>query len=143
MVNRDTIHAKVREIHSRVERVRHHCPPDVASLAADQDTQDLVAFNLFLAVQAAVDVATHIVADERWAGVDSMAEHFRRLEEHGVLSEKTAAALARAVGLRNAVAHGYASTDVTLLYRAATDGLADLEDFARQVSRWMEKQGSA
>lgn len=136
MVNADTIHAKVREIEARVERVRHHCPPDATALVADQDTQDLVAFNLFLAVQAAVDVATHLVADERWAGVDSMAEHFGRLAEHGVLTPETATALARAVGLRNVVAHGYATTDITLLHRAATEGLADLKDFARQVSRW-------
>jgi uncharacterized protein YutE (UPF0331/DUF86 family) len=143
MVDENVITSKLAELEARVARVRHHCPADAEALADDQDAFDLVAFNLMLAVQACVDVAGHLIADQGWAPAKDLREAFQRLQEHGVLSREAAGALGRASGLRNVVAHVYARADPDLVFRAATSGLADLERFSREVAGWVTGRSEA
>ncbi|MGH7296294.1 MAG: type VII toxin-antitoxin system HepT family RNase toxin, partial [Polyangiaceae bacterium] len=65
-MNRDLLASKLADLSDRVGRVRSHGRPTVAELAADRDALDLVAFNLMLAVQTCADIASHLIADERW-----------------------------------------------------------------------------
>ena len=90
-----------------------------------------------LAVQACLDIASHLIADEGWESVATSADSFLRLAEHGVISRATAKPLGLASGLRNVVAHEYANIRPGLVFMAATDGLADLERFAQEVGAWM------
>jgi len=136
VVDKNLLAAKLAELADRIDRVRTHVPANAATLEADRDALDLVAFNLMLCVQTCVDIASHVVADEGWPAARSLAEGFTRLEENHVLSPKTAEALRGAVGLRNVVAHGYAGIEPARCFLAATDGLGDLDAFAREISVW-------
>jgi uncharacterized protein YutE (UPF0331/DUF86 family) len=143
MVDLDVLAAKLRELAERLARVREHCRPDAAALAGDRDALDLVSFNLMLAVQVCVDVASHLIADEGWPLAATAAQSFQRLFEHGVISQGVADMLGRATGLRNVVAHGYAGVDPEQIHRAATEGLADLERFASEVGAWVSGRASS
>ena len=136
MVDADLVAAKLAELCTRIDRVRAHVPRDAAALAADADALDLVSFNLLLCVQAALDVSSHIIADEGWAPAATLGETFDRLHESGVLSADAAGAMRKAAGLRNVVAHGYAAVDVKMVHIAATTGLTDLDRFASEVAAW-------
>lgn len=140
MVDPDVVVAKLGELHQRISRIEAHRPPDANALARDADAMDLVSFNLMLSVQVCLDIASHLIADEGWEPVTTLAKHFERLAEHGVLTETTAAAVAEAAGLRNIVAHVYAKADPDKIFLAATDGLDDLRNFAREVSAWLTER---
>lgn len=136
MIDADVITAKLAQLAEHTARVRARCPPAPEGFA-NRDTRDLVAFNLMLAVQTCLDIASHVIAGEGWPAAPTLRDAFLSLANENVLEPDTATALARAAGLRNVVAHGYAGVDLDLLYRSATDGLDDLEAFATQVARWM------
>jgi uncharacterized protein YutE (UPF0331/DUF86 family) len=137
VVDRDVVLAKLGELADRITRLRTLCPPTTDDLAADRDRADLVAFNLMLAVQSCLDIASHLIADEGWRAATTLAGAFQRLAEHGVLTKPTADALGKAAGLRNVVAHGYAAVALSLVHQGATAGLRDLETFAREVATWL------
>lgn len=137
MVRLDIVQRKLAELDARVARVRAHRRASPDELASDRDALDLVAFNLMLAVQAACDLAAHLIADEGWTAPATVAECFPQLADHQVITTGTATALRRAVGFRNVVAHGYAGIDVTATYAASTTGLEDLDRFAREVATWL------
>jgi uncharacterized protein YutE (UPF0331/DUF86 family) len=137
MVKKDLVAAKLAELAERVARVRAKCPASADQLAADLDALDIVSFNLMLAVQLCADIASHISADEGWLPAKSLAEGFTRLEQHGVINATLADNLRRAVGLRNVVAHGYGRVDASFVFAAATNGLTDLSDFARDLAKWL------
>jgi len=105
VVDKDVVAAKLAELARRVERVRANRPGDERALAEDPDALDLVSFNLMLAVQTCLDLASHLIADEGWPPAGTLAAAFHRLQEHGVLSHGTAAALGEAAKFRNLVAH--------------------------------------
>ena len=140
MVRLEIVQRKLAELDHRVARVRAHRRASRDELASDRDALDLVAFNLMLAVQAACDLAAHLIADEGWTAPASVAECFHQLAEHQVISAATAAALRRAVGFRNIVAHGYAGIDIAATHAASTAGLDDLDRFAREVATWLARR---
>lgn len=140
MTDRDVVTAKLAELEDRLGRVRANVRATASELASDRDASDLVAFNLMLAVQTCLDVASHVIADERWAPAATLAESFHRLAERGVITAETDAALGRAASLRNVVAHGYGRVVSDILFTAATHGVLDLERFAREVAAWMARR---
>lgn len=137
MVDRNVVTARLAELADRIGYLRTRCPASADDLVTDRDTRDLVSFNLMLAVQTCLDLASHVIADEGWPPAVSLADSFHRLAEHRVISPTTARALARAAGLRNVVAHGYGRADFRLVHAGATSGLGDLETFAREVAAWV------
>lgn len=137
MVDANVVSEKLKQLSSRLEKIQARCPADPEDFAADGDLLDLVSFNLLLAVQTCVDLATHLIGDESWAPAATAREAFERLEEHGVISKETARSLRQAVGLRNVVAHGYAGVDPAQIHTAARAGLVDLERFAAELSAWI------
>jgi len=140
MVDLDVVTAKLGELARRIERIREHCPAEARTLPLDEDTLDLVSFNLLLAIQACLDVASHLIADEGWPPTATLAESFHRLAEHGVLTTETADTLGAAAGMRNVLAHVYASVDPEKVHHAATAGLAELERFAAEVGGWLQER---
>lgn len=138
MVNAGVVTAKLAELVARIARVRTHTPANAEELRQNQDTLDLVSFNLMLCVQSACDIASHILADEGFRPALTLSESFERLGEQGVISPETSAAMAKAAGLRNVVAHGYAGVDIHAVFQAASRGVVDLDAFASQVAAWMK-----
>jgi uncharacterized protein YutE (UPF0331/DUF86 family)/predicted nucleotidyltransferase len=102
LLNADLVVAKLAELGERIARARSHCPATLEELARDRDALDVVAFNLMLAVQSCLDVASHVIADEGWPPATTLASAFVSLHDHDVLKRETADALGRAAGLRNA-----------------------------------------
>lgn len=61
--------------------------------------------NLFVAIQACLELATRWLADEGWEVPQRYGEIFRALADHGVIDRPLALRLVAATGLRNLVAH--------------------------------------
>ncbi len=62
------------------------------------DVEDIVLVNLQRAVQAAIDLAAHVVAAEAYGLPDSLAGSFSLLESHGVLETGLAERMRKMVG---------------------------------------------
>lgn len=90
-----------------------------------------------LAIQSCADIASHIIADERWSPARTLSESFERLHDQGVLTAPTTAGMKAAVVVRNIVAHGYSRADPLKIHTAATAGLHTLEAFGRETSQWL------
>jgi len=140
MVDVDVVAVKLAEIADRLERVRSCCPAEAETLAQDRDALELVSFNLILAIQAALDVASHIIADEGWPAAATLNESFVRLHEHQVISAETLTGVRPAARLRNILAHMYSSVDPGKVHLAATVGLSELERFAGEVGSWIQER---
>ena len=105
------------------------------ALAGDRDALDLVAFNLMLAVQTCLDLASHLIADEGWEAATSLAESFARLHAYGVITSRSTEALGEAAKFRNVVAHGYAIVDPQRVFLAATHRAARPRTLRRRDQR--------
>jgi len=135
MVRHSLLTAKVMAAEQFIGRVREKLPDSFATFSKDKDLQDVVLFNLIQAIQTCVDIAAHIVSDERMGEAGSMNEFFYRLQEKQVIAIDLTERLVKAVGFRNVCVHGYLDLDFNIAYQAASTGVTDLEDFLAAVVR--------
>ena len=134
MVDQAILLKKIAELRAYVADVRRRLPADAAAFAADADQRDLVAFHLLLAVQNAIDIATHLVASEGLGVPSSHREAFESLAAAGLIDVGLAARVAETASLRNRLAHAYGSVDWLKLHAEAPQHVAALEELAARVA---------
>jgi uncharacterized protein YutE (UPF0331/DUF86 family) len=89
MADPDIIYAKIGNIQNCLRRIRQVTNLDPAALDGF-DAQDIFVLNLQRAVQAAIDLAAHIVASEELGLPDSLRANFTLLEHAGILEPRLA-----------------------------------------------------
>jgi uncharacterized protein YutE (UPF0331/DUF86 family) len=122
-------------------RARTRRPATAAELERDALLQDGLAMSLFVAIQEAIDIAFHIVADEGWGMPGSYSEAFEILAAKQVLDRTILEPLEGMARLRNRIAHGYASVDVRRLWEELPAGLEVLGQFVESVAAFVEDTG--
>jgi uncharacterized protein YutE (UPF0331/DUF86 family) len=101
----------------------------------DLKEERFVEHTLQLAIQAALDVASHIVSDERLGEPATNRDLFDRLATGGWISKELAAKLGDMAGFRNVLVHGYQDVDLDIVVDAATNRLEDLTVFVTAVRK--------
>jgi len=132
MIDRDRLLAKIATIDrclARIADVRGERRKDLLPV----DAEDIASLNLQRAIQAAVDLATHIVSSEGYGTPDSTAGVFVLLEQRGVIDADLATRLRRMVGFRNIAVHEYQTLDPAILESILERHLGDLRTLANRV----------
>jgi len=131
MTDPDLIAKKLALIETCVRELRTIARPD--TLAEDIREQRFVEHTLQIAIQAALDAASHIVADERLGEPSTYRELFELLEKAGYVSRELSTELEKMAGFRNILVHGYDSVDLAIVKDIVETRLGDLEQFAKLV----------
>lgn len=104
-----------------------------AAIERDVKERRFIEHTLQICVQAAQDVASHIVSDEKLGEPSTNLELFNLLATAGWLDEDTARAMRAAVGFRNVVVHGYTAVDPRIVRDVVENHLGDLTAFVAAV----------
>lgn len=118
-------------IETCVRELREVARPE--RIATDVRERRFVEHTLQLAIQAALDVASHIVSDRRLGEPATNRELFDMLASDGWLSADLTASLRRMAGMRNILVHGYTKVDPDQVRLVVTGSLDDLLAFADAV----------
>lgn len=106
----------------------------------DEDIQDLLDRRMQVAIEACIDIATHLVAGLELERKERASDIFLLLGQKEVIASEAAKKLAGAVGLRNILVHEYAEIDYKLAYSNLTEKVEDLRNFGREVLEFLEKR---
>lgn len=115
------------------------CVAELRSLARPEDlSRDVrearfVQHTLQIAIQAALDVASHIVSDERLGEPRSNRELFDLLEGRGLIPVDLAHQLRLMAGFRNILVHGYQEIDLAVVRDVLDHRLDDLLAFVAAI----------
>ncbi len=131
MTDPELLAKKLAAVETYVGELRRLARPE--AIGQDLREERFIAHTLQLAVQAALDAASHIVADQRLGEPRSNRDLFTLLAGARWISGELAEALGRAVGLRNILVHGYEQVDLRILEDAVRHRLGDLLEFVEQV----------
>jgi uncharacterized protein YutE (UPF0331/DUF86 family) len=102
---------------------------DPTRIESDRREEYYAEHALQIAIQAAIDVAAHIVSDEKLG--DPMSNHdlFDLLAKNGWLPPEQVRVLHRMAGFRNVIVHEYESVDVRLVRQVVERHRGDLQAF--------------
>lgn len=133
MIDRELVLAKIATIDrclARIAEVRGERRRDLLPV----DVDDIASLNLQRAIQAAIDLASHILSTEGYGTPDSTAGAFTLLQQRGVLEADLATRLRKMVGFRNIAVHEYQTVDPAILESILTRHLGDLRALTSRVS---------
>jgi len=112
---------------------------ELASLARpDEISRDLrerrfVEHTLQIAIQAALDAASHVVSDDRLGEPNTYRELFDLLEKAAYVPADLARELEKMAGFRNILVHGYDDVDLDIVRDIVENRLADLTRFVECI----------
>lgn len=134
MVDLAVLARKVAAIRDAVGRIREVLPATPDAFLADRTAREVVSLNLFVALQEAIGLATHWLADDGAMVPDTYGDVFSALAERGIIDVGLGERLRAAVGLRNLVAHQYGVRDFARVHEVARVDVANLLTFCEQLS---------
>lgn len=102
-------------------------------LGSDVREQRFVYHTLQLALQSALDVASHIVSARRLGEPSTNRALFALVASDGWIEPDLLPALQAMAGLRNILVHGYQEVDNAIVFDVVSNHLGDLERFVSGI----------
>lgn len=130
MVDADILRRRVDALLRYLKRLDRFATIDRESFLADQDTHQLAERYLHLAVESALDIANHIIADHGYEAPETYRDAFSILARHGLLPDDLASRLQGWAGFRNVLVHAYLDVDHGIAWDAIQRDLGDLRALA-------------
>lgn len=124
---------KLAFVETCVQQLRTLARPD--ALRSDVREERFVEHTLQVAIQSALDVASHIVSDERLGEPETHRELFALLARAGKIPAELAATLQDMAGFRNVIVHGYQDVDLAVVEDVLRNHLDDLLAFVAAIRR--------
>lgn len=131
MTDVELVEKKLAFIETCVRELQQMAQPE--RLAEDIREERFVVYTLQIAIQAALDVAAHIVSDERLGEPQTNRALFDLLQQHGWLPSTLATTMRQMAGFRNIVVHGYQRVDLGIVRHIVAHRLDDLLVFTQAV----------
>ena len=131
MTDPELVEKKLAEIETYLRELRSLADP--SRIRTDVKEERFVSHTLQLAIQSVLDIASHIVSDERLGEPATYRELFTLLERNGWLGPRLAGRLRDMAGFRYLLVHGYAAVDLAVVEEVLSERLEDLGEFAREI----------
>lgn len=131
MTDPELLTKKLAQIETCLRELRVLARPE--AISSDIREQRFVEHTLQIAIQAALDVASHIVSDDRLGEPRTNRELFELLARAGVLASDLATRLSAMAGFRNILVHGYDSVDLAILRDVVEHRVDDLVEFVSRI----------
>ena len=133
----DTIGRLSSELVSALDRLRELAALPQDAFLADPHKIASAKYNFILAIEAAVDMGSHLISKNRWRTPEDYADTFRVLGEKGVFEVPFVQELVKMARLRNRLVHLYWEVDDREVYRILTTRLGDLERFLKGIGEYI------
>jgi uncharacterized protein YutE (UPF0331/DUF86 family) len=127
----DLVEKKLAVIETCVSQLRRLAR--VEEITRDVREERFVEHTLQIAIQAALDVASHIVSDERLGEPTTNRQLFELLAQAGWVEQGLGQRLRDMAGFRNILVHGYAEVDPRILRDVVEHRLGDLLTFVAAI----------
>lgn len=131
MTDPELVEKKLARVEACLRDLRVLARPD--AIATDVMQQRFVEHTLQIALQAVLDVASHIVSDERLGEPASNHELFALLAKAGVIDPAAVPALKAMAGFRNVLVHEYDDVNLAIVRDVVEHRLGDLEAFVAAI----------
>lgn len=129
--DRDLVAKKLARIETCVQELRTLGDP--ARIRSDLREERFFEHTLQIAIQSVLDVASHIVSEERLGEPHSNHELIDLIARRGWIPADLELPLHQMIGFRNVLVHGYESVDLAIVEDIARHRLDDLLAFASAV----------
>ncbi len=129
MVDVEVIKQRLNQLSASLNKIERFKGISLEEFLEDDIIQDVVEYNLFIAINMMIDIATHIVVDNNMGNPETLGEAFSILNKEKYLNDDEAKIYRNMVGLRNILSHEYLKIDKRIIYSVLKNNLVDIKKF--------------
>ena len=129
---------KIERIETYLTQTRLKKDPGIYLFRKERDLQSLILFNLIQAIQACLDIGSHIISDMEWESPQTQAGIFETLAKHKIIRKPLSKKMIQMVGFRNRIVHEYEKIDMRIVHQVWKKNLVDIERFCKAVVEKLE-----
>lgn len=128
MVKPEVIRRRLERLGEYLAILRRYQRYDLETFLSDPEHYGSAERFLQLAIEATLDIGSHIIAEEDLGTIEQSRDIPGRLREHGNISEDLELRWIRMIGFRNILVHDYLEVDRTIVYDVVCNRLVDLAE---------------
>ncbi len=133
-LNQELVRARCQEIAESLERLELFKQKSKEDFLNDRDAQDIAAYRLLVAIEAALSLCYHISAKRLKKVPEEYAECFQILSDAGIVSQELSDRLQKTARFRNMLIHMYWKVDYDIVYDVLQSDLDDLRSFSETMA---------
>ena len=127
MVNIELIKQRLNQLSESLNKIERFKDISLEEFLEDDIVQDVIEYNLFIAINMMIDIATHIVVDNKMGNPQTLGEAFSILNKENYLNDEETKAYRNMVGLRNILSHEYIKIDKKIIHSILKNNLKDIK----------------
>lgn len=108
--------SRLRELDEALKDWKRYQSVPIEEFRENRDKRNMVLYSMLIAIQAAIDIAAHIIAKEHLRKPSTYREIFEILAEKKIISDDLANKLSDLAGFRNVLVHVYWELDLDEVY---------------------------
>lgn len=129
MVDVEVIKQRLNQLSTSINKIERFKEISLEEFLKDDIIQDVVEYNLFIAINMMIDIATHIVVDNNMGSPETLGEAFNILNKEKYLNDEETKVYRNMLGLRNILSHEYINIDKKIIYSILKNNLIDIKKF--------------
>ena len=137
MVDKALIGRKMAQMEMYLSQIREYSKISLASYKSEWKTQRIVERTLQILVELCIDMANHIISDEKMRLPEAYADTFKVLMENGVIDKRLWSRMEKMAKFRNVVVHQYEKIDPAIMVSILHKNLNDFEKYKRAITKFL------
>jgi uncharacterized protein YutE (UPF0331/DUF86 family) len=129
----------LRELSDALEDWERYQCISLKQLNTDRDKRNMVLHAMLVSIQAAIDIASHIIAEKALRRPATYRESFEIIGQSGLIPDGLACELSDLAGFRNVLVHVYWGLDLEEVHGVLQNDLKTLRTF-RDVVKELLRQ---
>jgi len=129
MVKSDVLRRRLEQLNISLRKLERYKNISFEEFVDDDVIQDVVEYNLFISINMMVDIAMHIVVDEKLGSTDNMREAFEILYKEKYITKEDMTRYKNMIAFRNILSHEYVKIDKKIVFNVLKNNLDDFRSF--------------
>lgn len=137
MISKDVVNAMIDLIDENIRLIEEIRSQGYESFSGSFRDIQAAKHSLQEAIEACLDIGSHIIAEKGFRRPENYKEIFKVLEEEGIIDSELSIKLQEMAQFRNLLVHMYGKIDTRRLYIIMSDDLKDIQGFAKSILKYI------
>jgi uncharacterized protein YutE (UPF0331/DUF86 family) len=140
MFDREGIIDHISELEEAIKDWERYQVISLEELRSDRDKRNMVLHALLVAIQAAIDIANHLIVERGLKRPSTYRESFEILSGEGIIPSSLGDGLSDLAGFRNVLVHIYWKLNLEEVYGVLKNDLSTVKEFKRTVKKLLQEK---
>ena len=137
MISKDVVNAMIDIIDENIRLIEEIQSQGYESFSGSFRDIQAAKHSLQEAIEACLDIGSHIIAEQGFRRPEDYREIFRVLEENRIIDHVLSIKLQEMAQFRNLLVHRYGEIDIKRVYIIMSDELKDIQKFAKSILKYI------